>query len=50
MVNTHKEKRTYTTPETEIILFGEDIIATSGLNGGNYETEIMPDSYGFGSE
>lgn len=50
MVNTHKEKKTYITPETEIILFGEDIIATSSSIPGNYETEIMPDSYGFGSE
>lgn len=46
MVNTHKEKKTYTTPETEIILFGEDIIATSG----DHELELIPDSYGFGSE
>lgn len=50
MVNTHKEKKTYTTPETEIILFGDDIITTSDSIPGDHETEIMPDSYGFGLE
>lgn len=48
MVNTHKEKKTYTTPETEIILFGEDIIATSGNNGwgeNDYDLEIDPNSF-----
>lgn len=51
MVNTHKEKKTYITPETEIILFGEDIIATSGTyNRDDYETDIIPDNLGFGTE
>lgn len=32
-------KKTYQSPETEVIFFGEDIITCSGM----YETEILPD-------
>lgn len=46
MVNTHKEKKTYITPETEIILFGEDIIATSnGLGDDAYDLDIDTNSF-----
>lgn len=48
MVNTHKKKKTYTTPETEIILFGEDIIATSSADDAyNTEDSMDPQIFSF---
>lgn len=40
----NKEKKTYQTPEAEVILFGEDIITCSGVTSNDiYNTEIIPD-------
>lgn len=35
----NNEKKTYQTPEAEVILFGEDVITCSG----DYMTDILPD-------
>lgn len=45
----NNEKKTYQTPEAEVILFGEDVITCSGLGpNDDYMTDILPDStYGF---
>lgn len=38
----NKEKKPYQTPQTEVILFGEDVITCSGYNE-DHMTEITPD-------
>lgn len=41
----NNEKKTYQTPEAEVILFGEDIITCSGPSNNDdiYNTEMTPD-------
>lgn len=45
----NNKKKTYQTPEAEVILFGEDVITCSGPDfNDDYMTDILPDStYGY---
>lgn len=40
----NNEKKTYQTPEAEVILFGEDVITCSGISDDWYMGDVMPDS------